>query len=144
MGISFSWDKCGNAVALPVSVLDIVAYFGYSARAVKKRLRKKYHVGEFVELGFYVRFRFRGGDVYSEDGVRMLGELDADCLCKLGLSGTLLGQEHGICTLVAHDAHKLKTSEQQLAAVREWLQNRDDLEEVRVSELLDFWHDMSE
>lgn len=111
---------------------------------MKKRLRKKYHIGEYVELGFYIRFRYQGGDVYSQDGLRMLSELDADCLCKLGLSCTLLGQEKGVCTLVAHDAHELKTTGQQLEAVRAWLLERSDLEEVHVSDLLDLWHDTCE
>ncbi len=122
------------------SVLDIAWNIGYSARAVKRRLRKKYHVGEFTELGFMMSFRYRGGDVYSKEGMLMLGELDSECLCKQGLCCTLLGQESGLCTFVAHDAHALKTTEQQLIAVREWLQARKDLQEVRVSELLDLWH----
>ena len=125
-------------------MLDITRDLGYSARAVKRRLRKKYHVGEFVELGFFIKFRFRGGDVYSEEGMLMLSELDNKCLCQQGLSCTLLSQEGGVCTLVAHDAHALKTTEQQVEAVREWLQARNDLQEVCVSGLLDLWHDMCE
>ena len=122
----------------------MMPFFGYSARTVKRRLRKKYHVGEFVELGFYIQFRYRGGDVYSPEGLSMLSALDNDCLCKAELSCTLLGQKDGVCTLVAHDARELKTTQQQLETVRAWLQERDDLEELRVSELLDLWHDTCE
>ena len=128
-----------NAFA-PAFVVDKSNVLGYTARAVKKRLRKKYHVGEFREIGFYFTIRVQDGDSLSSSGVKLLTALDEECIRPNGLDCTLVQGEEGDF-FVAWDAHTARTTEAQVRAVRDWLGARADVEKFAVSELCDLWHD---
>ena len=102
-----------------------------------RRLRKKMHIEEFQEMGFSVAWRFPEGTavetIDSEvdafiDEVIEPNKLAFDGSGYLAWEGLICKQEIGKCT------------EEQQAAVREWLEDRK-FEEVRVSELFDIWWD---
>lgn len=124
----------------PAFGVDKLSILGYTAPAVKKRLRKKYHVGEFREIGFYFEVSVCGGDYLSTAGVKFLHALDEECIRPNELDCTLVRGNEGDF-FVAYDAHTAKTTETQLQAVRHWLSSRTDVEKFTVSELRDLWHD---
>ena len=102
-----------------------------------RRLRKKMHIDEFQELGFYVAWRFPEGtseeqiDQTVDDFINEVIEpnkLAFDGSGYLVWEGLICKQEIGKCT------------EEHQAIVRKWLEDRK-FDDVRISELFDVWWD---
>ncbi len=93
---------------------------------MKKRLRKKYRVGEFQQLCFHFSFEYKG-DVNSSACEDFLNALVSDCIEANGLNcDGHLGDEGCIITVAAVDP--TKTNQAQLDTVKAWLESRDDIE----------------
>jgi uncharacterized protein YggL (DUF469 family) len=105
---------------------------------MKKRLRKKYRVGEFRELCFEFTFDYKG-DVESPECETFLRTFVDECIDANGLETNGLLTEQG-CSLVAYDADPTQTSEAQRQAVKSWLEAREDVEIKSFGELVDAWY----
>jgi uncharacterized protein YggL (DUF469 family) len=107
---------------------------------MKKRLRKKYHLGEYQELCFDVCYRYKG-DVFSEEEDAFWNEFISDCIVGNGLNCGGSVSMDGTCEYAAYSVDKSQQIENQLAAVQAWLAAREDVELVRCGEYRDLWYD---
>lgn len=105
---------------------------------MKKRLRKKYRVGEFRELCFEFIINYKG-DVQSPECVQFLNAFVEECIEANGLNceGCLTNEG---CNITARAEDPTQTSEEQRQAVRTWLEGRSDIELVSFGELVDAWY----
>lgn len=108
---------------------------------MKKRLRKKYRVGEFRELCFAFTFDYKG-DVTSPACEQFLHAFVSECIEANGLDceGNLTDEG---CNIIARAENPTQTSQKQLDAVKAWLEAREDVEIKAFSELEDAWYAMS-
>jgi uncharacterized protein YggL (DUF469 family) len=106
---------------------------------MNKRLRKKFHKGEFKELGFEVKFRF----------THQLNEAEEDAFFKVFISEAVEGNNLGFCGggdmewegfLSSGKNHGLVTEEHRQAII-EWLGNFPLISEYEVGPLKDVWYD---
>ena len=105
---------------------------------MKKRLRKKKHLGEFQELGFRVRFRFPA-DLPTAECNRLLEEWVTQAVEGNGL---LLGGGGGADVwegFVTKEGRGSATEEHRLL-VTSWLGAHPLVLEYTVSPLVDAWH----
>ena len=105
---------------------------------MKKRLRKKYRVGEFQELCFEFSFEYKG-DVDSPECELMIRAFDKECLEPNGLVCSGLLQNTG-CNIAVHAADPTQTNEAQRAAVKAWVEARPEIQLTRFGELEDAWY----
>ncbi len=105
---------------------------------MKKRLRKKYRVGEFRELCFHFTFDYKG-DVESAECEQFLQALIEDCIEANGLNCNGSITEDG-CNITAIAEDPTLTSEGQRLAVKSWLEAREDVLVHTFSELEDAWY----
>lgn len=105
---------------------------------MKKRLRKKYRVGEFRELCFEFTFDYKG-DVESAECGQFLQALVNDCIEANGLECEGSMTDEG-CVIIVTAADPTQTSEAQRQAVKTWLEGRSDIELKSFSELHDAWY----
>lgn len=105
---------------------------------MKKRLRKKYRVGEFRELCFEFTFDYKG-DVESPECEAFLRQFVDECIDANGLETNGLLTEQG-CSLVAYAADPTQTTEAQRQAVKSWLEAREEIEIKSFGELVDAWY----
>lgn len=105
---------------------------------MKKRLRKKYRVGEFRELCFEFTFDYKG-DVDSPACEQFLHAFVEECIEANGLNceGNLTD---GGCNIIARAEDPTQTNQTQLDAVKAWLEAREDVEVKSFSELVDSWY----
>jgi uncharacterized protein YggL (DUF469 family) len=109
---------------------------------MKKRLRKKFRVGEFQEFGFAVELQMAGKG--SEDGIpglvdQFLGEVvEAGRLCA---SGCGHGAQWNF--FLCSTARRGSVSEQQRQQVADWLAVAPGLASHEVGPLVDAWHGRS-
>lgn len=104
---------------------------------MKKRIRKKLHLGEFRELGFQLRFRVR--DTVSD------AELDSwwDDFITEAIEGNKLlcggasGREWNV--FVTLDGRGSATDEHR-ATLERWLRARGDVDAIDIGPLVDMWH----
>jgi uncharacterized protein YggL (DUF469 family) len=105
---------------------------------MKKRLRKKKHLGEFEELGFRVRFRL-SPDLRDAERNRLLAEgwireaIEANELC---FGGGGLEVWDGFVTL----ARGGSATEEHRRLVARWLEAQPAIVEHTVFPLVDAWH----
>lgn len=119
--------------------VDTGVIFLYSVRTMKKRLRKKYRIGEFRELCFEFTFDYKG-DIESPECEQFLHAFADECIEANGLDCEGNLTEEG-CNIVAHATDPTQTSETQRQAVKAWLDGRDDVEVKSFGELVDAWYD---
>ncbi len=105
---------------------------------MKKRLRKKYRVGEFRELCFKFTFDDKG-DVESNDCEQCLHAFISDCIEANGLNCEGNMTDEG-CNICAFAEDPTQTSEAQRQAVKSWLEAREDAELKAMGELADLWY----
>lgn len=111
---------------------------GFVRTKLKKRLRKKYHLGEFQELGFKIYFSFES--FVSEEELNLfleefIDEIERNTLL-FGGSGDKKNWE-GFVT----SAEKFNSpTDEQRNNIDKWLKNRSDIENVKLDELTDVWH----
>jgi uncharacterized protein YggL (DUF469 family) len=105
---------------------------------MRKRLRKKLRVGEFIELGFTARYRVKNGlSLAALDSLLdrfILEAIEAnDLYCGGG------GGPAGWDFLVCANGRKSATDADR-QRVRRWLEEQPDISVVFVGRLLDAWH----
>lgn len=106
---------------------------------MKKRLRKKYHLGEFQELCFEIRFQFKGKTM-SQEGDLFWLEFITACIEGNGLHcGGAMSDEGWHFT--AHSVDKKLAIEEQRAAVMKWLEARSDVAQASCGSFKDAWYD---
>lgn len=107
---------------------------------VKIRLRKKLHLGEFQELGFYLSYQL-ASDLIPEVADRHWEEF-IDCIevNKLVCAGG--GSAGEMEYFVAH-VPKGSVSPEQRKAVEDWLASREEVVSFQAGPLLDAWHDQA-
>ncbi len=105
---------------------------------MKKRLRKKYRVGEFKELCFEFTFEYKG-DVAAPECEQFLHALVEECIEANGLDCEGNITDTG-CNIIAKAVDATKTSEAQREAVKSWLEARNDVEIKSFGELRDAWY----
>lgn len=97
------------------------------------RLRKKMHKGEFKELGFDVDFSFREG-LSDEDADRFFDDLIGELIVPAGL--IYGGSTEGfVCR-----ATPGSVTEDERAAVKQWLEARPELARTEIGPLVDAWY----
>lgn len=110
----------------------------YTMRTMKKRLRKKYRVGEFRELCFKFTFDYKG-DVESPECEQFLHAFISDCIEANGLNCEGNMTDEG-CNICAFAEDPTQTNETQRQAVKSWLEGREDAELKAMGELADLWY----
>ena len=105
---------------------------------MKKRLRKKLHVGEFQELGFEVRFQV--ADNRSHDAFDAV----ADAFISQAIEAHRLvcgggGKNPEWSVFVTRDARGSVTEEHRQAIAR-WLAARPEVNAVQIGPLVDAWY----
>ena len=105
---------------------------------MKKRLRKKYRVGEFKELCFEFSFEYKG-DVAAAECEQFLHALVEDCIEANGLDCEGSITDDG-CSIIAKAVDPTQTSNAQREAVKSWLEARSDVELKSFGELQDAWY----
>lgn len=114
-----------------------------SARRIKRlkpRQRKKQRVGEFQELGFEVDLVFNApmdGEPYDDFIDALFHFLESRKLMGGGFGGTMPLLETG--GYVTRDGRGSATDED-AAALVEWLRARPDVRDAKASHLVDAWH----
>lgn len=104
---------------------------------LKKRLRKKYHVGEFQELGFeiFTKLKFKLSenefDKFVDDFIEEIGAN------KLLFGGGGREAWEGFITSAKRFS---SPTEEQRNKIGQWLKNRAEVEDVKIGELKDGWH----
>lgn len=110
----------------------------YIMATMKKRLRKKYRVGEFRELCFEFTFDYKG-DIESPECEQFLHSFVNDCIEANGLNceGNMTNEG---CNITARAEDATQTSDAQRQAVKAWLEGREDVELKSFGELVDAWY----
>ncbi len=105
---------------------------------MKKRLRKKYRVGEFRELCFHFSFDYKG-EVEAPECEQFLHAFVEDCIEANGLNCDGSITEEG-CNITAKAENPRLTNEGQRQAVKNWLEAREDVVIHSFGELEDAWY----
>lgn len=104
---------------------------------MKKRLRKKLHLGEFQELGFQVRFRLPD-DWHEADLERFLDAFIMDAIEREGLvCGGGCGR---VWDIVVSRPHRGSATETDRASVHQWLVRHQTASDITIGPLVDMWH----
>jgi uncharacterized protein YggL (DUF469 family) len=107
---------------------------------VRKRLRKKRHLGEFQELGFELTFRILGSDDAEQETDRLFefleGAIEANGMYfgGVGTNGRWSGVVH------CPDRPGTPTTDARREMVIAWLRARTDFEFFEASVLFDVWY----
>lgn len=107
---------------------------------MNKRLRKKYRLGEFQELGFSFTFDYKG-DVESAECEAFLTAFVNECIDANALDCDGQLTEEG-CFFLATASDPRDTTEEQRIAVKTWLESKSEIEFKEISELTDLWYDL--
>jgi len=105
---------------------------------VRKRLRKKLHVGEFQELGFAVRFRVT--DNLSHDAFAAV--VDAFISQAIEAHGLLCGGggENPAWSVFVTRKERGSVTEEHRQAIERWLAACPEVNTVRIGPLVDAWY----
>ncbi len=119
-------------------MIDTDEKFGYNARSMKRRLRKKLHKGEFKEWAFRLDFNLKIEDDSPEmeqfiDDFILNGVVAHGMLCN----GAIGKESHQI--IEAQDART--TGAEHIAAIKAWMESHPMVESFTVGELKDAWYD---
>ncbi|WP_300672580.1 YggL family protein [Desulfoluna sp.] len=105
---------------------------------MKKRLRKKLHLGEFQELGFTLNIKFNAEntnealDAFVDN---LLDEVIDPAALDFGGGGDRFDFA-GFVVLAARGS----VTEEHRAITTAWLEKREDVTSFEVGELVDAWH----
>jgi len=105
---------------------------------VKKRLRKKLHVGEFQELGFEVRFQV--ADNLSHDAFDAV--VDAFISQAIEAHGLLCGGggKNPAWNVFVTREGRGSVTEAHRQAIERWLAARPEVNAVQIGPLVDAWY----
>lgn len=106
----------------------------------KKRLRKKYHLGEFKVHCFDFSFHYNGAP-FSPEEDKFYDAFILDCIEGNGLNCGGGSSPDGLWEFTAHSVDKSKRIEDQREDVKRWLEARDDVQFHGYSELKDAYYD---
>ncbi|RRJ96004.1 DUF469 family protein [Opitutaceae bacterium TAV4] len=107
---------------------------------MKKRLRKKKHLGEFRQFGFELTCRFQT-DVPVERFDRFVDEFIADAIEADGLTFGGGGDlKRGWSGVVSRDHRYASITEEDREHVHGWLLGQEIVAAVELSEPCDLWH----
>ncbi len=123
---------------MPLFRVDKQACLCYLSRTMKKRLRKKYRVGEFRELCFEFSFEYKG-DVEAPECEKFLHAFVEECIEANGLNCEGNITESG-CNITAKAVDPTQTNDAQREAVKAWLEARPEIELISFGELEDAWY----
>lgn len=111
---------------------------GLKKSKLKRRLRKKYHLGEFQELGFEI-FTELKPDLSEKDFDKFwfdfIEEIERN---KLSFGG---GGRENWEGFVSSSIKYASPTEEQRESLKNWLENRPETQNVRIDELKDAWND---
>jgi hypothetical protein len=105
---------------------------------MKKRLRKKFHTGEFTEFGFEVAFHL-AAPVQPEAEQDLL-EAFLDQIESQGLAGGGMSREGRFAFTIAAARPRVPVTEAHRLALEAWLKANPAIQEPRVGPLADAWH----
>ena len=104
---------------------------------MKKRLRKKYHVGEFVQYGFEVEIHLKENtDENEREEVMWAFIIEAIEPNHLLAGG---GGSNPMSFFVVADGYKSATIEH-INKLKEWLSKQEQIESFSFGPLKDAWH----
>jgi len=109
--------------------------FGLREERMKKRLRKKKHVGEFTEWGrqlVIMRNRREGFDAFLDAFIEEAVESNG-CYCGGG------GKEDKL-DVVVELSRRSDAPDARVNRITAWLESRSDVETWRLGEEFDVWH----
>lgn len=105
---------------------------------LKRRLRKKYHLGEFQELGFEL-FTALKPDLSEEDFDKFLDDFIEEIeRNKLTFGGG--GNKEKWEGFVTSEKKYNSPTEDQKVNLEKWLKNRVEVKEVKMGEFRDVWN----
>lgn len=102
---------------------------------MKRRLRKKFRLGEFLELGFEVAFQLDSSDGDPRLNTfwdEFIGYVEARGLYCAGASGR-------DWDVVVYRGNRRAASEEDRADVAQWLSACSDVGNIRIGRLFDLW-----
>lgn len=108
---------------------------------MKKRLRKKYHLGEFQELCFDIHFQYLG-KTFSSEGDSFWQKFILECIEGNGLNCGGSTSDDG-WHFTAHSVDKTKNIEAQRESVKQWLAAHADVTLVNCGDFKDAWYDLT-
>ena len=115
----------------------------YTSAAMKKRLRKKYHVGEFRELGFKVIFEYKG-HIDDAECAALDEALFSECLDKAGIQGGGLckatDDESVLFDLLLYANPASATTDEHRTVVKNWLETQEKVVIKHLGDLIDIWY----
>ena len=107
---------------------------------MRKRLRKKKHLGEFRQMGFSADCRLRAGLSDTQFDQFM----DEFILQAIEAQGLVFGgggsPKQGWSGVVCRDSRYASTTDADKTAVQHWLESRTEIESFRLSDFWDVWH----
>jgi len=106
---------------------------------MRKRLRKKKHVGEFQELGFELSFDIPG-DLSGDDRNALLDDFITDAIEANDLQFGGGGSGATWSGFAVLDRQRGSTTEDQRQAVLKWLEDHPNVSNIMVGELVDAWY----
>ncbi len=107
---------------------------------LKRRLRKKHHLGEFQEIGFEIFVNFKKNTDETEFD-KFLGELINEIENNdLQFGGG--GNNDTWQGFVVSEKRFASPSDDDKEKIRNWLENRSEVEDFKVGEFLDAWNDL--
>lgn len=109
---------------------------------MKRRLRKKKHLGEFQEMGFAVRYRV-ASHVPELEREELLWKFITEAVEPNGLAAGGGGREEHSFFVVSAKNRASATEDQRLA-IRRWLAACPDIAESEVGPLRDAWYGLDE
>jgi len=106
---------------------------------LKRRLRKKFHSGEFQEFGFEVLVNFKKGigEIHFDKFLsEFIDEIESS---NLQFGGG--GDNRTWQGFVASKQRFASPSADEKSQISIWLENRSEVEDCKVGEFLDSWND---
>lgn len=108
-----------------------------SRQTMKKRLRKKLHLGEFLELGFEIIWRFRPG----VDLDTVSGFFDAYFGFTADLDLHIAGSANSYVNNSFISPWRGSATQEHRRRVMAWLESRPEIDRFHVGDMEDVWRD---
>lgn len=105
---------------------------------MKKRLRKKRHVGEFREYAFRLDIKLNVG-YPSPEFEKFVDDFILDCIEGQGMSCS--GSLGETCEQIIEAQDARTTNQQHIDAVKTWMEKCPAVESFTLGELKDAWYD---
>ncbi len=105
---------------------------------LKRRLRKKYHLGKFQEFGFEISAQF-SLDFRETDLDKFIDDFSDEIEKNNLLCGGGSDTEKWEGFVTSPDKYALP-SEKQVQSIERWLINRSEVNNLEVGQLRDVWH----